>query len=319
VYVSQGRFRDQQFLSASSVAEMQRSHSSRYLAGAASGWLQMCSGYGLGFEVGEYRGRRAARHGGATVCYFDLFPADQAGVILLTNFQNERLVMEMLTELYEYVLDLPQWGVFLLDKPVPTAAPPDAQQLWQLCGTYLRVETGELATFVLGENSLGLEQQGSTTPLVPLGNHQFYAEFSERQRLPVAFVAGPEGNITHVMIGGEPYHPIQLDPNFAPDLALWQAYEGLYKDPSNTNLDEMFRIRVRDGVLFLAENEQESPCRAISNRCFLSDLVGCIEFVDTAVDHIKLLVWGKATRYLPVKQQEYQTNRVVQYLVDLPK
>lgn len=103
-----------------------------------------------------------------------------------------------------------------------------------------------------------------------------------------------------------------------PDLPLWQTYEGLYQDPSNTNPEEIFRIRVQDGVLLLAENEQESPCKALSNRQFLSDLIGSFEFVDTDRAEVKLLLWGKATRYFPVDQQEYRTNRVIKYLADIP-
>lgn len=313
MYLNQGQFGGQTFLTSSTIAEMQRSHADRGLAGSVSAWLQVSQGYGLGFEVGEYRGRRAARHGGATICYFDLFPDDGAGVILLTNFTNDPVLMPMLIDLYEFVLDLPKRGIFFLDKPAPSATLLTGTQLQCFGGAYINVETANVATFVVSAEQLILEQQDMSTPLVPISSNQFYAEFSEKQRLPVAFIANQAGAITHVMIGGEPYHPLALDPTFQPDVQCWQAFIGLYKDPSNANHAEMFTVRLRDGDLFIAEGENETPTRPVSNHCFLSDL-GLFEFVDSAIEGAKILVWGKAVRFYPVNEQKYRTNKVIQYL-----
>jgi hypothetical protein len=81
-------------------------------------------------------------------------------------------------------------------------------------------------------------------------------------------------------------------------LSLWKAYEGVYKDPSNTNPEETFIVRLQDNAIYIAEGEHEAPGKAISNRSFLSDL-GLIEFEDSDSDEVKVLVWGKATRYYP--------------------
>lgn len=316
MYLNQGQFGGQPFLSPATIAEMQRSHADRCLTGSASAWLQVSQGYGLGFEVGAYRGRRAARHGGATICYFDLFPDDQAGVILLTNYTNDAVLMPMLIELYEFVLDLPKQGVFFLDKPAATA-PLDLRQQQRYCGAYVNVETAMVATFVADAEQLRLEQQGHSIPLVSIGRNQFYAEFSEKQRLPIAFIENDARAITHVLIGGEPYHPLVLDPTFQPDVQLWKAFVGLYKDPSNTNRDEMVTVRLQDGVLFIAEGENEALAKPIGSHCFLSDL-GMFEFVDSAVAGVKVLVLGKATRLYPVDQRKYKTKKVIQYLVEVP-
>lgn len=316
MYLNQGQFGGQTFLTPVTIADMQRSHADRGLTGSASAWLQVSQGYGLGFEVGAYRGRRAARHGGATICYFDLFPDDQAGVILLTNYTNDPVLMPMLIELYEFVLDLPRRGIFFLDRPA-TVAPLDSRRLQRYQGAYVNVETANVATFVTDAGQLILEQQDNPTALVPIGSNQFYAEFSEKQRLPIAFIEDGASAITHVMIGGEPYHPLALDPIFQPDVALWQAFGGLYKDPSNTNRDEMLTVRLDDGVLFIAEGENEVSTRPISNHCFLSDL-GMFEFVDSDVPGVKILVLGKATRLYPVDQQKYNAKKVIQYLVEVP-
>ena len=135
--------------------------------------------------------------------------------------------------------------------------------------------------------------------------------------MPVEFGSEAEGKITHVMIFGEPYHSIALDIEFEPDLHLWQLFEGVYKDPSNSNNAEIYTIRLRDGVLFIAEGDREVPSKAISNYCFLSDL-GLIEFKETHSPEAKILVWGKATRYYPLNEREYRLNKIIQYLVDVP-
>lgn len=64
-------------------------------------------------------------------------------------------------------------------------------------------------------------------------------------------------------------------------------------------------------------SEIKVPCRAISNSCSLCD-VGLIEFEDTHSDEIKMLVWGKATRYYLLNEDEYRANNVIQYLADIP-
>jgi hypothetical protein len=130
-------------------------------------------------------------------------------------------------------------------------------------------------------------------------------------------VSEEESKINYLIIIGEPYHPIDLDIEFEPDLQLWQLFEGVYKDPSNSNKAEIFTIRLQDGVLFIAEGDREVPGKVISNYCFLSDL-GLIEFKDTYSPEAKILVWGKATPYYPLNEHEYRLNKVIQYLIDVP-
>lgn len=157
----------------------------------------------------------------------------------------------------------------------------------------------------------------STYPLVSTGDDRFYAQLSDTYRLSIAFLFDACGQVSHVMIGGEPYHPVEVAPPSDNDAGLWPAFEGLYKDPTNYNLDEILRMKLWDGVLFFAEEDEEVPGRAISSRCFSSDL-GLIEFKDSNTHPLQTLVWGKATLYNPIDETTFHPNRVIRYLVEVP-
>jgi CubicO group peptidase (beta-lactamase class C family) len=320
MYLNGGRFAGRQFLTAASISEMQRIVGSCYIEAARRPLADNYLGYGLGFQIGEYRGRRAVGHGGMALsynCFFKLFPDDRAGVVVLTNYSDEPVVWKMVTSLYDHALSLPhpesvfpvQWDTHAIED--------EAMDLQCYIGLYLRVETAEQVTIAIDGNTLVLERQGKAMPLAPVGNHQFFVQVSERYRLPVAFVQGLAGQMAHVMIGGEPYHPFPIDRFVQPDLALWRSYEGIYKDPSNRNREEMVMVRLQDGVLYIAEGRYETPCQAISNCSFLCEL-GMFEFEDTHTDEIRLLVRGKATRYYPLDKDVYLASGVIRYLVDVP-
>jgi CubicO group peptidase (beta-lactamase class C family) len=320
MYLNRGIFGDQRFLTASSIAEMHKLHGSRHLTGADHPIHHASQGYGLGIMSGDYKGRKVARHSGMSQsynCFFELFPDDKAGVVLLTNYGYEDPLLELWATLCDVALDLPQQGIVFIDKPATISPPLDGNHLQHYAGTYLNIARADLATFVMVDDELVLERQGSSMPLVPFGKGQFYGEYSKNRHLPVEFVPDAQGKITHVMIIGELYHHIELDFAVEPDLHLWKLFEGVYKDPSNSNQEEIFTVRLQDGVLFIVQGDHKVPCKAISNYCFLSDH-GLIEFESTHSDEVKILVWGKATRYYPLNEHEYSLNHVIQYLVDVP-
>jgi CubicO group peptidase (beta-lactamase class C family) len=321
MYLNQGRVDEQQFLTAAAVAEMQRLHASLHIASAAHPLAHPNGGFGLGFNVGHYKGRRVVRHGGMNPgynCFFDLFPDDRAGVVLLTTYLpgHEQQLMELVATLYDYTLALPREGIVFLDKPAAISL--DTDQLPRYGGTYLNIDRANLVTFVVAGDKLILERGEDTLPLVAIGNNEFYAEVSERYRLSVAFSFNSDGMVIHVMVGGQPYHPIKLDLAFEPDLRLWQSFVGVYKDPSNMDKADILMVRLENGVLYIAEGDHEVPGKAIDNNCFLSDL-GLIEFEESESDTVKVLVRGKATQYYPLKEKEYRANSVIQYLVDVPQ
>jgi hypothetical protein len=250
-------------------------------------------------------------------CFFQLFPEDRAGVVVLTNHCDEDLLWKLVTSLYDHVLDLSHAEIVAFAKPAVLATPLNGNQLQLYVGAYLRVETADLASFVVVDEQLIMERHGSLLPLVPTGDAQFYAKISKTYQLSVAFVHNAHGKILHVMIGGEPYHPIELDSTLRPDVQLWQSFEGLYKDPSNFSREEMLAVRLQEGTVHIIEGTHEVPCKAISNRGFLSEL-GLFEFEDTDSDDVKVLVWGKAVRYYPVDKHLYVENRIIRYRIDVP-
>jgi len=303
MYINQGNFAGINYLSASSIAQMHSLIGSRHITGAAHPMAHLAQGYGLGFQIGNYKGRRAARHGGMSLsynCFFDLFPDDRAGLVLLTNYSAEEHLLELVLALFDRVLNLPGGGVVFVEKPAVSMAPLTDPELERYQGTYLNVEMADLATIEVTDHELVLERRGETGPLIPIGKDQFYVPISETYRLPVAFIPNANGTEIHVMIGGSLYLPITFDPQIKPDLQLWKMYEGIYQDPSNSNRDEIFTVRLVDGILFVAMEGNEASCQAITNRCFLSDLA-LIEFEDSPVDGVKILVRGKATRYDLIK------------------
>ena len=320
MYLNDGWFDDRPFLQASSVAEMQRSHASRRITASAHPLAHSSGEYGLGFSVGTYRGRRTARHGGMNPgfnCFFDLFPDDRAGVVLLTSHPRDEQLMVLVTALYEHALGLPAQGAVFHD--APAAVPLAGDRTQRFCGTFVNVDTGDVVTIGAAGDGLILERQGASLPLVHIGSDEFYADVALTARLPVAVVLDGHGNVDHVMVRGEPYDPLEIDPTFESDVALWRSFVGLYRDPSNANDEEMVAVRVDDGVLYVAEGSDESASRAIDDRCFIGSAgVGLVEFEDTTVASAKVLVRGKATRYYPVDEEAYRTRKVVRYLVDVP-
>jgi len=321
MYLHRGRFGDREFLRSSSVAEMQRLQTSRHIEAALHPLADNYLGYGLGFEIGAYRDTRAAGHGGMNLsynCFFKLFPDKQAGVVVLTNYSNDPLLWKIVTSLYDHVLDLPQPGKVSADALRPPSVALDQNQLQRYSGTFLNVETAALATFTLVDSTLMVQQSGAEPiPLVPIGDHQFYAERSSGYRLAVAFIHNGQDKVAHVMIGGEPYHPFQLNAPAQPDVRRRQSFAGIYKDPTNSNQDEMFVVRLRDNALYIAEGAHEARCRAAGARSFLSEL-GLFEFADTERDEAKILVWGKAVRFYPVDENEFRRRGVIRYRVEPP-
>ncbi|MBE2201489.1 MAG: beta-lactamase family protein [Anaerolinea sp.] len=320
MYLNQGQFDGGQFLTAASIAEMQRLHASRRITSAAHPLAHPNGGFGLAFNVGRYKGRRVARHGGMTPgynCFFDLFPDDRAGVVALTTYlpEHEGRLVELVAALYDYALELPHEGVVYLDKPKAISL--DADQLRPYGGDYLNVETANLATFLVVDGKLTLQRGEEILPLIPIGNDEFYAQVSETYRLSVAFLFNSDGKAAHALIGGQPYHPIALDPAFTPDSRLWRSFAGVYKDPSNMDKADILTVRPEDTVLYIAEGDYEVAAKAIDGRCFLSKL-GLIEFEDAPAQDLQILIRGKATRYYPLAEQEYRANGVIRYLVDVP-
>lgn len=321
MYLNDGRFRDNLYLHPSSVAEMQKMETSRHVEGTINPHGYSYLGYGLGFEIGSYRGEHVVGHGGMQLsynCFFKLFPREQASVIVLTNHANDWPLWQMVTSLYDHTLNLPPPEKMSINAFRPKISLLEEKELRHFESSVVNIETADLVRFTVNNKQLILQRENKD-PIVldTIGDNQFCSPITDRYLLPVAFVNDKNGEIAHVMIGGEPYFPIELDSEFQPNPQLWKTAEGIYKDPTNNNLDELFSVRLKGEQLFIAEGEHEVPAHAITDNCFLSEL-GFIEFEYSPQSESKVLVLGKSVRFYPIDEDLYRTKRVIQYTDYIP-
>lgn len=321
MYLNDGKFGDRQFLEPSSVVEMQKMEKSRHVECTVNPHGYSYLGYGLGFETGSYRGKRVVGHGGMQLsfnCFFKLFPDERSGVIVLTNYSKDRPLWEMVTSLYDRTLNLPPARAVSVSKFRPQSILLDKPILQRFEGSFINVESADLVCFEANGKQLLLKRKDEDAlQLEAVGNNQFCSEVTSRYLLPVVFVDEPNGEIMHVMIGGEPYFPIELDSEFESNPHLWKKLEGIYKDPTNANVDELLSVKLCENDLCIREGTLNVNAIAVSNACFLSE-IGLIEFEDLPDDKGKILILGKAVRYFPLNEDKYSLNGVIQYAVDIP-
>lgn len=288
------------FLAPSTLREMHREHTSRHVTGAAHPLAHVSAVYGLGIMTGGYKGHRVLRHGGMTLsfnCFFDLLPQSGSGFVLLTNASEEGPLMELVAFLYDHLTGNPSSGIVPLEAP-PSIDSPEEKKRWPLYeGVYLNVEWGGLVAVRTNGEILLLEQDGGTElPLTCTAPGRYYAQAGNDSRLPLAFLADGTGDVEHLMFAGAPYHRyrIQSQPTVGDKLA---DFAGSYQDPYNMNDEEVLHIKVDDSRLLIREGKDEwSVCERLGSRAFRCDL-GYFEFEDDCGTPV--LVWGKATRYLP--------------------
>lgn len=319
MYLNHGYLGELQFLSDESVAEMQRSHCDRRRTAVAHPLATLYDGYGLGFEVGNYRGKRTVGHGGMGMsynCFYYLFPDNQSGMILLTNYCDDPKLMELVGALYDNALDMPYKGLIPVEKPSIESIQLSREQMAEYVGTYIWIEEAEVVTVGSTKEELVLERGGNPYPLIAVGDDRFYSDAYELYRPTIAFVRNDAGLIVHALVDGEPYNPITIDSKLVPDLTLWGSYEGIYKDPTNCNLKEVFRVRIQNDAVIFSEGDDEGTGIAVDLHTFISEL-GYFDFLDDESGK-KILRWGRATRYYPVDADVFDNQSVVKYLVDVP-
>lgn len=299
MYVNGGQFAGRLFLTPEAISQMHTMYGRRHIECHLHPFAQRIGGYGLGFDVGNHRGHRSARHGGQNLsnnCYFDIFPNDGAAVIMLVNYGEDwRRVTELNIRLSDYVLGLPDVGVVFAGRPEAKSV----QELDASCytGTFVSYTYGLLIKMTVEGGQLYLEEGEQRHELICHGEHQFYYDLEETIVLAVAYFFDPAGNLTHIMKGGEPFHPLELLP-FKPDMITWRTFAGAYRDPSNWELNDIIYVRFEDDqVLFKGGlGGDERPGRAINPDTFLTHL-GYLQFLKT--DNIYRLIVGQTAHYFP--------------------
>jgi CubicO group peptidase (beta-lactamase class C family) len=301
MYLNRGQFKGHIFLSPPSLEQMFTPYGRRYIEGASHPFAHISANYGLGFELGTYKGVRIVRHGGMSLsynCFFDLFPDEEIGLVLQTNFSDEEKLPELIVYLYDQLLGLPSKGIVSVPAPQPIEI--EGAEQTNYVGTYLNIEFGILAKVSKEQDELKLEYNDEIVPLIAFDKDRYYCQLGSGLRIPVTFLPERSGAVQNVTVGGRPYHRLKLDPTFEPKPELWERYSGLYQDLNNRDEEAVFRVHLnQERKLMLSRYGVEVSCQPLTNSCFISDH-GFIEF-ETHEGALPTLLWGKATRYQSIK------------------
>ncbi|MAS38161.1 MAG: hypothetical protein CL610_29460 [Anaerolineaceae bacterium] len=238
---------------AATLRHMQSPAISLHVEGANYPGALMNAAFGLGQELGEYRGCRLVGHGGMNQsfnCFLKLFPDQQIALVLQTNYMGDEDALNIVFELFDELLQ-PSAPL----RPPEPATVPDATQA-QRVGEYINPARG-IRTITLDNGQLMLDSQHA---LICIGEGQ-YVYRSDWLRFPVAF---PYPDT--LVVRGLPYTRLHREA-FEPDLAQWQTYAGVFVDPFTPYpADSAIRVHFDQGRIWINDTVQE----ALSNTRFVS-------------------------------------------------
>jgi CubicO group peptidase (beta-lactamase class C family) len=181
------------------------------------------AGFGLGFIVGQLRGRRLISHNGAIYgcsSFFGLMPEEKLAVIVLGN---EDIVSGRIGRVARAA-----FGQLLEDKfgekPPPTEDFPAPPNLAAFAGDYesqsfwarLEVRDGQLAGDISGQ----------PTVLTPAGGWNFAAHSRVEDAALAAFEQDDAGNVCGFTMGPQQFQRIPAQPPPLPD--AWRSFCGRY-------------------------------------------------------------------------------------------
>jgi CubicO group peptidase (beta-lactamase class C family) len=297
VLLDEGRFRGDPFLSPASVREMQTPWADRRVRAHSHPVARQYEHYGLGLQLGRYRGVPIVRHGGTIQSFnhfLQLFPDRRRGLVLLTNYGDEARVTELVFALQDALLELPEGDAQTRSVLVPVVEPaPDRAEWPRYEGTYLDVPRGRLATVAATASRLELVESGRGFGLTAVAPGAYFFE-EDGVRQPVEFVVAEDSEAAeYLFFGGNPYRRHRPGPGFAPDPAVWPSLAGEYEDPSNADEGRTLEVRLGDGRLRMTGDWIDEELVPFGPAAFLSSL-GLIEFEPGGA----ALAVGRATRYL---------------------
>ena len=262
-------------LQARSIQEMQMPQISLHVEGANYPGALMKSAFGLGLELGEYRGCRLVGHGGRNQsfnCYMKIFPDQQLAVVLQANYMGNEQPLNVIFELFDVLLKPSSPHHPHEPKTIPYVA------LDEWVGEYLNPMNG-ICTVSRNNDRLILDGHQS---LICIQKGQYFYRLGGL-RFPVTFPY-KETMIVH----GIPYKQIHRTP-FQPDLTLWKSYEGMFIDPFTPYpYESAIHVRFDDGNLWINDVLQD----ALSNTQFVSS-DGLYDFLGNKVIQIHM-----GTRYI---------------------
>lgn len=279
-HMAGGRFRGREVLAAASVAEMQTVQAETY--GPAG------SGYGLGWELDVYRGRRRVAHNGDISTFgarLAMVPEAGVAVALLASrvYGFWPAVQRITDTVLDQLLGLPSSPT-----PPPAIQPgrPDGPP-YPAAGVFLGDWRGLVVLEVEGER-LVLDWNGVRVPLDAHRENVYIGSRPGGDVVTVGLVPEDGRPCRYVMINGSPAERREPGPAFQPDPAGWAAYAGRYTGV------EIFDIRLAGGRLFLYSeaDDREMPLVPIGPDRFACDL-GVIQFRAAAQGGVPELLFGR--------------------------
>lgn len=124
-HLSNGVANGKRLLKKDTVMDMQAIHSAApiKLTGESKlPYAKYLAGWGLGWEIRDYRGRKVVMHRGSSGAVLAMMPEENIGVVVLTNL-NLGLQYMVMHDTFDRLLDIPKtwnnhdWIVEVLDKP----------------------------------------------------------------------------------------------------------------------------------------------------------------------------------------------------------
>lgn len=256
MYLNKGRHDEKQVLSESNVAQMTMP---QMVTPSALRWPELGHvSYGLGLDIGSYRGHKMVSHGGAIdgfTAAIGFLPQDNLGVVVLTNLESDRnsLPTILAYNVYDRLLGLDElpWNQrFLEDQRKSDASRAEAKQKGfskQRSGTHPSHELNEYAGDYehpgYGIAHIGLEHGQLTLSYNHLSSalRHFHYDIFETPEDPlnpiektkVSFYTNDEGDIGSLAIPMEPAVKAiaftRLPDRSLTDPAVLQKFAGRYE------------------------------------------------------------------------------------------
>ena len=264
MHLNAGVHRGRRVLAPESVAEMQSVVADCYGVGGG--------GYGLGFHVDRYKGRRRVWHEGSISTYGSrlvLLPEAGTGVVLFNNrcpgFWTTAAALA--DSILDEFLGLPAAAT------EPPSVEPDRGRWQRYEGAYLGDWRG-LAEVEVDRGQLVLTWNGEALPLSAARPDLYWARRpGDGEIVSVGFVPEDEGQVQYVQVNSSPCRRWVPDTSPALPSGEWAAYAGHYVGA------EGLRVRLEGDRLLLYSEDvgREMACVPLGGHRFASD-VGVIEF-----------------------------------------
>jgi len=110
LHLCDGEFRGQRLLEKETVLEMQALHSTAAIKSNRDSKLpypKFVFGYGFGWEIRDYQGRKVVMHRGSTGAVLALMPEENLGLVVLTNL-NRGLQYMVMHDTFDRLLGIPR-------------------------------------------------------------------------------------------------------------------------------------------------------------------------------------------------------------------